>query len=279
MKKSLFLVLACFNLAAYAQTKTTCCSMSSTEKFAMLSSNETFVSSHADPLPFNFNPVKGKMITYKTNDGGESAAFVVKADKPTDNWIIMVHEWWGLNDYIKQEAEKLQGEVGNANVIAIDLYDGHVASVAADAQKLMGEVKQERAVSVIKGAIAYTGAQAKITTIGWCFGGGWSLQTTLMAGKQAVGCVMYYGMPETDQNKLKTLNADVLGIFAAKDKWINHEVVNKFMADMKAVNKKLTVNWYDADHAFANPSNPNFDKVSADAAHKIALVFLKARIK
>src|SRR4051812_10002716 len=109
MKKSLFIILACFSLSVSAQTKSSCCSMTSTEKFAMLANNESFASSHADPLPFHFIPAKGEMIAYKTSDGRESNAFLVKSDKKTDNWIIMVHEWWGLNDYIKQEAEKLQG--------------------------------------------------------------------------------------------------------------------------------------------------------------------------
>jgi carboxymethylenebutenolidase len=83
------------------------------------------------------------------------------------------------------------------------------------------------------------GPKAHIATIGWCFGGGWSLQTSLLAGKKAVACVMYYGMPEQDVNKLKTLNADVLGNFANKDQWINPKVVAKFDADMKAAGKKV----------------------------------------
>ena len=85
----------------------------------------------------------------------------------------------------------------------------------------MQGVKEDRAKAIIKGAIAYAGPNAHIATIGWCFGGGWSLQASLLAGKQDVACVMYYGMPEQDVNKLKTLHADVLGNFANKDNWIN----------------------------------------------------------
>jgi carboxymethylenebutenolidase len=253
--------------------------MSSTQKFAMLASNEKFASSHADPLPFDFIPEKGKMITYKTSDGKDANAFVVIADKPTNNWLIVVHEWWGLNNYIKQEAEKLQTELEYTNVIAVDLYDQRVAQVAADAQKLMGELKPERATTIIKGAISYVGPKAKIYTIGWCMGGGWSMQASLLAGKQAGGCVMYYGMPETDISKLKNLDCDVLGIFGKKDQWINQKVVDQFVDDMKAAGKKLTVKMYDADHAFANPSNPHYDKEATADAHKISNTFLKTRMK
>jgi carboxymethylenebutenolidase len=279
MKKIFLSILTLFTVTVFAQTKHSCCSMSATEQFAMLSSDEAFVSLHADPVPFAFSPSKGTMITFKTADGKDANAFEVKSNKPTDNWIIMIHEWWGLNDYIKQEAEKLQKDVGNANILAIDLYDGHVATTAAEAQQLMGGLKQERAVSIIKGAIADVGQMSTIYTIGWCMGGGWSLQTALLAGKQAGGCVMYYGMPEKDLSKLKNLNCDVLGIFAKKDDYITPAIVAQFEKDMQAVHKILMVKSYDAVHAFANPSNPNHDKEAAEDAYKLVMTFFKERIR
>jgi carboxymethylenebutenolidase len=86
---------------------------------------------------------------------------------------------------------------------------------------------------------------------------------------------MYYGMPELDVAKLKSLNGPVLGIFGKKDGWINPEKVKEFEAAMKKASKKLTVKMYDADHAFANPSNPKFDKVASADAHAAAVSFLK----
>jgi carboxymethylenebutenolidase len=191
----------------------------------------------------------------------------------------MIHEWWGLNGYIKQEAEKLQKELGNVNVYALDLYDGKVADNAQDAGRYMGEVKEDRARAIIQGAIDRAGKKAKIYTIGWCFGGGWSLQASLMAGKQGRGCVMYYGMPESDLAKLKKLNADVLGIFAEKDAWITPAVVATFEKNMKDAGKKITVKSYDADHAFANPSNPKYSKEFAEDAHQRALAFFREHLK
>jgi len=85
--------------------------------------------------------------------------------------------WWGLNDYIQEEAEKLQKDLKNVNVLALDLYDSKVATTRDDAMKYVGEAKQERVRAVINGAFDYVGAKAQMGTIGWCYGGGWSLQT------------------------------------------------------------------------------------------------------
>jgi carboxymethylenebutenolidase len=277
MKK--IILLSLISTALYAQTPKSCCSVSSTEKFAMLATNEKFVASHLSPIPFDFQPAKGNMITYKTDDGATANAFEVKADKSTHNWIIMVHEWWGLNDYIKQEAEKLQGEMPNANVLAVDLYDGRVATKPDEAQKQMGAMKEDRVMSILKGAIAHAGSDAHIATIGWCMGGGWSLQGAILAGEKGDACIIYYGQPETNQDKLKKLHAPVLGIFAKKDEWINPTVVATFQRDMKAAGKTLTVVNFDADHAFANPSNPKYDKTAAADAHKEAMDFLRKNMK
>ena len=90
---------------------------------------------------------------------------------------------------------------------------------------------------------------------------------------------MYYGMPETDKTKLATIQCPVTGIFANKDKWITPAVVEQFKADMEAAGKKIYIYSYDADHAFANPSNPKYDKESADDAKKKAIAFLVKNYK
>ena len=144
--------------------------------------------------------------------------------------------------------------------------------------KYVQAAKTERLENIIKGAIAYAGHQAKIYTIGWCFGGMWSLQTTLLAGKQAAGCVMYYGRPETDLNKLKNLNCDVIGFFGNKDKSPSPEMVTRFEQDMQSAGKKITAYKYDAGHGFANPSNPSFNKEATEDAHVKAVAFLKAHM-
>ena len=279
MKTSLFITLSIF-LTAHSFAQTSCCAKpSSTETFATLTHNEKFVATHLDPNPFTLlNPI-GKDITFKTADGKEGHAYEIKAEKPTNNYVFVIHEWWGLNDYIKQESEKIFKTLGNVNVIAIDLYDNKIASVKDSAAKYMQNVKAERAETIIKGALSYVGIKAHIATIGWCFGGGWSMQSTLLAGKQSKACVMYYGMPEEKMEKIKTLNAPVLFVWPEQDQWINKDVVTKFEANMKAANKSLTVKSYNADHAFANPSNPKFSKEFADDAFKHATEFIKLHLK
>jgi len=281
MKKILLVALLLSSATiTFAQSKMACCANpSATKQFAMLASDKKFVMSHPVPLKYHFQSTIGKAITYNTPDGKTANAFFFKAKHHTNNYLLVVHEWWGLNDWIKKESETLYNNLGDVNVIDLDLYDGQVATTREDAGKFMQAVKEDRAQAIIKGAIEYAGPKARIATIGWCFGGGWSLQTALLAGKQSIACVMYYGMPEQDVNKLKTLNCDVLGNFAAKDGWINPKVVAKFQDDMKTAGKNLTAHEFDADHGFANPSNPIYNSQATTEAYGYTLAFLKPRLR
>jgi carboxymethylenebutenolidase len=273
MKKIIVSVMMFANIATINAQKS-CCMKASTDAFAMMGNDKSFTASHEDPLPFTLTEAAGKNISFKTPDGKEGYGYEVNSDNKTGHVVFVIHEWWGLNDYIKQEAEKIAKET-NAKVIAIDLYDQKVAAVKDSAAKFMQSVKKERAESIIKGAINYVGEEAGIATIGWCFGGGWSLQNALLAGKQAKACVMYYGMPEEDLNRLKTLNSPVLFIFAQKDQWINKNVLATFEENMKKAGKKLEVKSYNADHAFANPSNPHFNKVFSEEAFRLSMEHIK----
>jgi carboxymethylenebutenolidase len=272
------MMISITSLFAQKQISSCCNPISATEQFAMLASDKKFMTSHDAPLPFTYYSTSGTDITFKAADGADAHGWMVKAAKATNYYLFVIHEYWGLNDYIKQETEKLSNELG-VNAIAIDLYDNKVASTPDEAGKLMQSVKTERAANIIKGAYAYAGANAKVFTIGWCFGGGWSLQTALLGGKQAVGCVMFYGMPEQDVNKLKTLNCDVIGFFAEKDGWITPKVVDQFKDNMKAAGKNVTTYEYDAVHAFANPSNPKYNKQATEDAYSKAIPFIKERMK
>jgi carboxymethylenebutenolidase len=284
--KKLFLLLATAFLLGTAAAQTSpvlsCCARpataSATEAFAMLATDKDFSGGHDAPLPYSYEG-EGQSITFKTTDGQTGHGFEIKSAKPSNKYLFVIHEWWGLNDYIKKEAATYAQEMPGVNVIALDLYDGQVATTPEEAGKLMQGVKTERAAAIVKGAQLYAGPRAQFASVGWCFGGGWSLQSALLGGKQTVGCVMYYGMPEKDVAKLKTLNSDVLGLFAEQDKWISPEVVKQFEKDMAAAGKKVAVKEYPADHAFANPSNPKYNKELATDAHQKALAYLKARLK
>ncbi|MBX2961149.1 MAG: dienelactone hydrolase family protein [Cyclobacteriaceae bacterium] len=257
----------------------TICHTPATEKFALFASNKDFNMAHTDPLPYTHQSESGKMITFKTPDGKEANAYLLKAKSKTNNWILVFQEWWGLNDHIKREAEQLFTDLGNVNVLALDMYDGKVTDKREEAGQLMGGFKQERGNAIVQGALNYAGKDAKIGTVGWCFGGGQALQAALTVGKQAAAAVMYYGMPEENVDRLKALNCDVLNIWPTQDQWINKAVMDKFEANMKAAGKNLTIKAYEADHAFANPSNPKYNTEFTADAHKNTVEFFKARLK
>lgn len=263
---------------SFAQSTHSCCELSATEQFAAFGSDAGFVNSHPDPLPANFTDLRGKMVSFPTYDGLNGNGYEVKTDKPSNKYILMFHEWYGLNDYIKSEADALQSEIPDATVLAVDLYDGKVALTNEEASKYVQSVQTDRAVNIINGAIDYS-ASSTMGTIGWCFGGGWSLQAAILMGDKCKSCVMYYGMPESDKDKLSKLQAPVLGIFGTQDNYITPAVVSKFEDNMKSLNKSLSVKSYDAVHAFANPSNPKHDPEATKDAKALTLSFFKDNLK
>lgn len=229
------------------------------------------------PAYYKLENPTGTMVSFKA-EGGDAKGYFIKSKQKSNKWLFVIQEWWGLNDNIKKEAETFAQELGDVNILALDMYDGKVASVPDSAMKYMRSAKSERLEAIVKGGLAYAGSDAKIYTVGWCFGGGWSLQTTLLAGKQAAGCVMYYGRPENNIERLKTINCDVIGFFGNKDQNISPAVVDAFEKNMKEAGKSLVVNRYDAGHGFANPSNPVYDKAATEDAHTKTIAFLKAHM-
>ena len=244
----------------------------------MNTADKAFVLYHAEPLPFSYHSEQGKDITYPTADGNTAHAWEIKAPMASPYYLLVIHEWWGLNDYIKQESEKLANELG-INVLALDLYDNKVAATREDAVKYVQGLQSQRGIAIVKGAYQYIGGQAKAFTLGWCFGGAWSLQAAITGGSQVAGCIMYYGQPEQDVSRLQLLQCDVLGFFGNKDKGIPPQAVDNFKVNMQKAGKKLTVYQYDAVHAFANPSNPQYDKTATADAHEKAIAFIKERMK
>jgi carboxymethylenebutenolidase len=268
-------MIALLPLLALAADDGSCCA-----SMKELADKPAFIAAHLSPQAIDFHPKYGKMVSLEV--GSDSASmFVVPPAEGVKAGVVMIHEWWGLNDHIKREAERLR-EAAGYGVVAVDLYGGKVAQSSEEASKLMGSVDSARAREIVrfvvqqmKGGKLFGRPMEKVGSIGYCFGGGWSFQTALLAGKDVDACVIYYGMPETDPAKLNALSAPVLGIFGSRDKFINPEVVAKFEVAMKQASKKLTVHSYDADHAFANPSNPKYDKANADKAWKETLSFFK----
>ncbi len=277
MKHSITFVFAFF-LATFGsvQAQKSCCTQpiqdGSTEALAM---NASFQAAHEIPLPLNYAPSIGKMITYKAADGQAANAFIVPSAKPSNKVLILCHEWWGLNDYIKREAEEWSKELG-ITVYAVDLYDGKVGTTQEEAGALMSKLDPKRASSIVSGLLSYIGTVKEIATLGWCMGGTWSFQTALLAGNDAKACVMYYGFPEQDAAKIKMLKTDVLYIYASQDDFIKRPAVDAFAeAIVKESGRKITVVPFEAVHAFANPSNPKYNSEASAIAKKLAVATIK----
>lgn len=241
---------------------------------AQFADDEQFKDAHENPTDADAKKT-GTMIEFATADGETGSAYTLMSEKESNDYLFVIHEWWGLNDNIRQEAERLFEELDSVNVMALDIYDGNVAEDRDQAGEYMKAVTEERAKAIIEGAIAKAGTDANISTIGWCFGGGWSLKTSIMAGEQAKACVMYYGMPVQDPAVIQNLQAPVMFILARQDEWITPQVAKDFKTVMMEGGKTLQLLSYDADHAFANPSSPRYVERAASAANTATLAFLK----
>ena len=245
------------------------------DAFAAFANDPAFRAAHPTPLPTEVTHA-GTMVEFPVEGGPNGKAFLVKSHNATDKYLILFQEWWGLNDYVKNEAAKWSHDLG-LNVLALDMYDGKVATTSEEAGKLMQAADPKRLSAIVLGAGKYAGEKADFRTLGWCFGGGWSLQGTLLLKDKVKACVMYYGMPEKDVEKLKTLSTDVLFIHAKKDQWINDQVVSEFETNMKSAGKNLSVHRYDADHAFANPSSPRYNDQAAKDSRAVVKAYLQSK--
>lgn len=250
----------------------------STEEFKAFADNKDFLLAHELSATVNFEITKGEMVTFKAEGGPDANAFLIQPDEPSGKWLFVIHEWWGLNDHIKAESEKYFDALGDVNVLALDLYDGKVATTREDAANYMKATETFRLKSIIYSAYIYAGIESKFASVGWCFGGGWSLQSAILGRNMNEACVMYYGMPEKDLGNLEGITADVLGIFAENEEWITPEIVSEFEANMNKLNKSITIKSYDAEHAFANPSRPAYKKEYADEAFQLTVDFIKERL-
>lgn len=271
-------LLSAVLLAAPKQTTALCCGM---EQFA---NDPAFLAFHLPPVEINFKPTNGMTVTYKDANGKATTGYYIPPKKGTKGAVIMVHEYWGLNDNIRNSAEWLNEKAGYG-VLAVDLYEGKTTRDPKVAASMMQAVDQTRAKAIVKGAVlalkngTFQGFKAsKIGAVGFCFGGGWSFQTAVQGGKNVNACSVFYGMPDTSEEALNAIQAPVQFHHANRDQWITSEVASNLEQKMAAHHKKVTVFNYEADHAFANPSNPRYDKPAADLAWERTLALFKKQL-
>ena len=191
--------------------------------------------------------------------------------------IIMIHEWWGLNDNIKAMANRYAAE--GYMVLAVDLYGGESATSADEARKKMLQVVEnpEAATENLRQALSFleiAGAPA-IASLGWCFGGGWSLNTAMLFPDQLDASIVFYGQVTSDDQKLDAIEAPLLGLFGANDRGIKVESVHDFEEALQRLRKDHEIHIYPGvGHAFANPSGNNYNATAAEDAWQRTIDFL-----
>ena len=253
-----------------------CMNSETIEAYLQEAATPAFANMHPDVKQSSQEPLVGSVIQYKTSDGLVANGYFIPSKKKSKKWLIVVQEWWGLNEHIKHEADKYSKDLQDMNVLAVDMFDGKVAATIDSASKLMRAANMDRMTSIIRGAITLAGDKSSIYTVGWCFGGMWSLQTAILAGSNAKGTVMFYGRPESNMEKLKSIQCDVIGFFGNLDLSPAPAMVSEFENNMKAAGKNLVTHKYEAGHGFANPSNPSFKADAAADAYAKAIAFLKS---
>ena len=226
---------------------------------------------------------KTETVQYKSGDQTLSG-FLASPEKDGKHpAMIVIHESSGLNDWVKEQAEKLAAE-GYVS-LAVDLYGGKTAADAAEAHELMRGLPQDRAIKDLKAAFDYLESRPdvkkeSIGAIGWGTGGGLAVQLAVHEPRLKA-CVVNYGALPTDPGDLQNIGAPIVGNFGALDKGITPEDVKAFQVSMTKLRRFVSLKIYDnAGHGFENPNNANAYRPEAAAdAWKRTLVFLKATAK
>ncbi len=192
--------------------------------------------------------------------------------------VIMIHEWWGLNDNIRRLADRLASE--GYIVFAVDLYAGKTASNLGEARVLMMDIIEnpDAANGNIRAAyefLSLTAGAPRIGSLGWGFGGGWSLNAAKLFPEELDASVIYYGSVTVDEDVLRPIGAPILGLFAADDAAIAVASVEAFENALERLRKNYEIHIYPGvEHAFANPTSANYDAASAEDAWRRTLKFL-----
>ena len=221
-------------------------------------------------------PARGDLIEL-----GDARAYLSLPDGDGPHpGVVVIHEWWGLNDHIRHWTDRLAAD-GYA-ALAVDLYGGVVATTREEAMGAMRSVDEEAATATLLAAHRFLKDDPRIraskrASIGWCFGGGWSLKLS-MAAPELDAAVVYYGRLVTDVDALRPIEAPLLGVFGERDRGIPPESVHAFEAAMKEAENEVTVHLFDAEHAFANPSSARYDAENAAAAWKVTRAFLREHL-
>jgi len=224
-----------------------------------------------------------KTVSYKSGEDNVAGVLYAPEGKGPFPGIVVIHEWWGLNDWVKEQASKLadQGYVA----LALDLYRGKVATTPDEAHEIMRGVPEDRAQRDLHAAVEFLKAQTNVNkdrmgAIGWCMGGGYALDLAILEPSLRAD-VINYGHLATDPGSIEKIHAAVLGIFGGQDRGIPVEDVKKFEQALKQQGQKVEIVIYpDAGHAFENPNNKaGYRAEDAADAWKRTVDFLASTLK
>ncbi len=226
--------------------------------FVSVNLNQEKGNSFINNFAESYSGIKTSTVKYLSGKDTVSGFLASPVDKGEHPALIVIHEWWGLTPWVKNNAEDFakKGYVA----LAVDLYRGKVTSDPEVAHELSRELPEDRAERDLKAAFSYLSSltevnKEKIGSIGWCFGGGYSLQTALMIPKLNA-CVINYGRLVTEKNSIDKINCPVLGIFGEQDRGIPPKSVKEFEDAMKKEGKNIKIVIYPkVGHAFMNPDN------------------------
>jgi carboxymethylenebutenolidase len=263
---------------AYTQTPHTGCQPGAIEKNGTC----TPVTSEANADIFDAENLSA-ITARNTTINGTPGYLARPADDGEYPAVVMIHEWWGLNENIRHMADVLAGH--GYVVFAVDLYDGRVATNSSEAAELSGEVRNDPDAAVAKMRNATAGLRAlpyttdRVASLGWCFGGGQSLQLSL-SDADLNATVVYYGTLTTDREALQRVDGPVLGVFGAEDQVVDVETVREFERTLTDLGVETEIHVYEgAGHAFANPSGEQFHPEATRDAWEKTLEFLEKNLK
>src|SRR5438105_3436135 len=222
---------------------------------------------------------KGTTVSFDSLAGKGSGYLVEPATKGKHPGLIVIQEWWGVNDWVRDQAERYAKEGYVA--LAPDLYRGKIATTPDEAHEMMRGLPQDRAMADLKAAFRYLAERkdvdaTRIGVIGWCMGGGYALDLTLAEPKTAA-TVINYGHLMADPATVAKIHSPILGNFGAEDRGIPPADVKAFESALKKDNKSADIKIYEgAGHGFMNPNNKDgYVKSAADDAQTRIDKFLR----
>ncbi len=240
--------------------------------------------------------VDAREVTYGTTDGADVTGYVAVPGSPDSvlsargmdpsadrlPGLVVIHEWWGLNENIRTATRRLAGE--GYRVLAVDLYGDSTAQTPQEAQSLMKQAtsSDDRVLANLRSADEYLRAEegaSRIGVLGWCFGGGLTFRAVADRPAAFDAAVAYYGTPEAmTEPVLQKLDTPILAHFGRQDEVVAPKQVEAFRSRLGGSDKTVQIHEYDAGHAFANPSGEQYNAEAADRAWSRTTAFLETHL-